>query len=149
MVDILIREYEEDDWQEVRRIHDLARPIELEGSCDPRAFVPLADDEKDLEQFEQCRKLVASAAGRILGFVGVSEDEVGWLYVDPEDSGKGIGRKLLREGVRQIRTKASVYVLKGNTPALNLYASEGFARVSKFDSENNGYPCVVLKLSQI
>ena len=149
MIDILIRDYNEEDWPEVRRIHNLTRPIELEGSCDPRAFVPLAEDEQDFEEFKRCHKLVACVAGRVTGFVGVSEDEVGWLYVDPVDSGKGIGRQLLQEGVRQVKTIASVYVLKGNIPALRLYESEGFVTVTEFKSENNGYPCVVLKLSQI
>ena len=49
--DISTREYEERDWPEVSKIHDLARPIELEGSCDSKAFVRLADERKTYRSF--------------------------------------------------------------------------------------------------
>ncbi len=147
-ISLVIRDYEEGDWPHARRVHDLARPIELEGSCDPRAFVPLADDAADLDEFQQCQKLVACIDGRVVGFVGVDHDEVGWLYVDPADTGKGIGRRLLRAGLSRIEARVSVHVLSGNARALSLYESEGFTIVNTFRSDNNGYAWTVLKLSQ-
>ena len=101
-----------------------------------------------LKSFQQCKKQVACFEDRIVGFVGVSKNEIGWLYVDPKESGKGFGRILLRNALAAIDAKASVYVLQGNTPALNLYLSEGFTIVDTFNSRNNGYPCTVLKLSK-
>ena len=148
MEEVVIRSYEEADWPHARRIHDLARPNELEGSCDPRAFVPLADDEKDLKEFQACRKLVACLGDRVIGFVGVDGNEVGWLYVDPKETGKGVGRQLLQVALRSINTKAMVHVLDGNARALNLYLSEGFTIASTFKSDNNGYACTVHKLAQ-
>ena len=71
MSDISTREYEARDWPEVSKIHDLARPIELEGSCDPKAFVRLADDKNDLQEFLNSRKLVACYETRIVGFIGI------------------------------------------------------------------------------
>ena len=41
---VIIRAYCDDDWPAVCAVHDRARPDELRGSCDPRAFVPLADE---------------------------------------------------------------------------------------------------------
>ena len=146
--EVTIREYHKDDWLLTCSIHDAARPIELKGSCDPRAFVPLAEDTSELEDFHRSQKFVACINNDVVGFVGVDEDEVTWLYVDPSMSGKGIGRRLLQKGLAIIRTNASCYVLEGNTPARKLYASEGFKVVHQFNSENNGYPCSVLKLSQ-
>ena len=50
-----VREYCEEDEDDLIAIHDLARPVELQGSCDPRAFVPLRDDAKDLDDWiRQC-----------------------------------------------------------------------------------------------
>ena len=43
-MNITIREYRPDDWREVCRVHDLARPDELRGSFDERAFIPLVED---------------------------------------------------------------------------------------------------------
>ena len=147
-MDTNIRNYQDEDWQGSERIHDLARPIELEGSCDSRAFVPLAEDEEGLKEFTECRKLVACVDAKIVGFVGVSEGVVGWLYVDPKWSGKGIGRQLLREGMALLSGTIGVYVLDGNLSAKGLYESEGFQVINQFKSDNNGYPCRVLKFER-
>lgn len=146
--DIAIRAYQDDDWPTTCHIHDLARPLELAGSCDARAFVPLADDPDDLAEFEQAKKLVAIVDGQVCGFVGVEENQIGWLYVHPDHAGQGIGRRLLRQAITTIDGTACVHVLAGNTRALALYESEGFSPIEKFNSRNNGYPCVVMKLSQ-
>jgi len=143
---LYLRNYEPTDWPQARLIHDQARPIELQGSCDPRAFVPLAEDKDDLQEFSECQKLVACLGDRVVGFIGINGDEIGWLYVDPAESRKGIGRQLLRKGLTTINSHATVHVLEGNTPALDLYLSEGFAKVDSFKTKNNGYPCTVLNL---
>ena len=148
MNELTIREYHKDDWLPACSAHDKARPIELQGSCDPRAFVPLAEDADELEDFHRSQKFVACINNEVVGFVGVDDDEVSWLYIDPNAHRQGIGRRLLQQGLAIISTKASCYVLEGNTRARNLYASEGFKVVHQFNSENNGYPCSVLKLSQ-
>jgi len=151
-----VRDYKDSDSNRCRDIHDLARPIELQGSCDPRAFVPLANDAKDLAEFQRAKKYVAHDEETIIGFIGVDEGDVGWLYVDPKSARMGIGRALLRHAMMLINGRSptllgaaggiAVYVLNGNTPALRLYRSEGFEAVDQFQSKNNGYPCTVLKL---
>lgn len=148
MSELFTREYQESDWPQVMEIHDLARPIELEGSCDKRAFVPLAEDKHDLAEFRQSRKLVACTGTEIVGFIGIEESDIGWLYVHPEESGNGIGRYLVQQALSLIKGQAQVHVLDGNVRAINLYASEGFKVIDKFQSKNNGYPCTVLKMSQ-
>ena len=147
--DISTREYEARDWPEVSKIHDLARPIELEGSCDPKAFVRLADDKNDLQEFLNSGKLVACYETRIVGFIGIDASTIGWLYVDPKETGKGIGRYLVRQALVRIKQGASVFVLDGNVKAISLYKSEAFEVVDRFESDNNGYPCTVLKMSQL
>lgn len=44
---ITIREYRDADWSAVCAVHDRAQPDELRGSCDPREFVPLAEEQDD------------------------------------------------------------------------------------------------------
>ncbi len=154
MTVIQIRDYEEPDWPRSREIHDLARPVELEGSCDPHAFVPLADDKDDLTQFLEAKKFVAHRDDRIVGFVGTEATDIGWLYVDPAETRQGIGRILLQHAIDHIHATApgkpiSVYVLGGNIPAQTLYRSEGFSLVREFQSENNGYPCAVQELKLV
>lgn len=143
---IHVRAYRDEDWNAVCRIHDAARPIELEGSCDPRAFVPIEDDPVELEDLCQCTILVAEEAESVVGFAGFDGSYLGWLYVDPGHHRKGIGRMLLRAAVQSTSGEHWTIVLDGNTPAIRLYESEGFNVDKTFDSDNAGYPCTCLRM---
>ena len=142
---ITVREYEERDWVAICRVHNLARPDELRGSCDPRAFVPIEEDP-EVKDLRQSRKFVACDGERVVGFVGVDEDYLAWLYVDPEYYGRGIGRRLLQLGVGEIGSGAWTIVLEGNKRTRGLYEREGFREVRRFESENAGYPCTCVRM---
>ena len=144
---ITYRSYEDRDWKSICQIHDRARPDELVGSCDPRGFIPIEED-KEIEDLRASRKFVACEDETVIGFVGVDDDYLAWLYVDPSHYGKGVGRELLRIGIREIGEGAWTIVLDGNKKAIALYESEGFREISRFDGENNGYPCTCLKLKK-
>jgi len=141
------RDYQETDWQAICQIHDRARPDELVGSCDPRGFIPIEQD-KEVEDLKRHKKFVACEDGKVVGFVGVDEDYLSWLYVDPDYYGKGIGREMLRMGIREIGEGAWTIALEGNKKAIALYESEGFREISRFEGDNNGYPCTCLKLKR-
>ena len=144
---ITMRAYRDADWPAVCVVHDRARPDELRGSCDPRAFVPLADEQDDATSFQRSRKVVACVGEHLVGFVGVDGTYLAWLYVDPAYYGRGIGRQLLRLGIRLIGPQAWTVVLAGNTRARRLYESEGFQVVQTFESANAGYPCTCVQLA--
>jgi hypothetical protein len=38
-----MRPYEPADWKVISQIHGLAKPDELEGSCESREFVPIKE----------------------------------------------------------------------------------------------------------
>ena len=128
---ITYRNYEDKDWQAICQIHDRARPDELIGSCDPRGFIPIEQD-KEVEDLKLSKKIVACEEEKVVGFVGVDEDYLAWLYVDPDHYGKGIGRELLRIGIREIGEGVWTIVLDGNKKAIALYESEGFQEISRF-----------------
>ncbi len=104
--------------------------------------------EKDPEvaDLRSCQKMVAVEDNRVVGFVGTQETYLGWLYVHPDYYSRGIGRKLLQAGAEQIGGKAWTIVLAGNTRARDLYNSEGFKEVLRFESDNAGYPCTCIRL---
>jgi ribosomal protein S18 acetylase RimI-like enzyme len=143
---ITIRPYNDSDWEAICRVHDRARPDELRGSCDPRAFVPLAEDEESVD-VHAARKWVACAGDRVIGFVGIDDTYLSWLYVDPEYYGRGIGRRLLRLAVNEIGSEAWTIALEGNVPARRLYEQEGFKVVRTFAGDNAGYPCTCVRLA--
>lgn len=143
---ITFRPYTPEDWDAICRVHDRARPDELVGSCDARAFVPLSDDpeSKDIPEYQM---LVACHGPAVVGFTGVRDHYIGWLYVDPAFYGRGIGRSLLKQAMALAGPEAWTVSLKGNAPALALYQSEGFRAVEEFDGDNAGYACTALRLS--
>ena len=98
---INIRTYQRQDWASICSIHNLARPDELRGSCDPRAFIPIEQDE-EAAQLKRSEKLVAEIDGQVIGFVGVEDDCIAWLYVHPDFYGQGTGRALLRAGLEHL-----------------------------------------------
>ena len=143
----LVRSYQPADWQSLCQIHNLARPDELVGSCDPRAFVPIEND-KEVEHLKLCQKIVAVSDDRVAGFIGVDDGYIGWLYIHPDFYRQGIGRELLKEGLKLIKEKAWTIALAGNSPAVKLYQSEGFIEVNRYESDNAGYPCTCVRLEK-
>jgi ribosomal protein S18 acetylase RimI-like enzyme len=144
---LTIRAYRDEDFQAVCAVHDRARPDELRGSCDPRAFVPLAQEQQDLVSFQRSDKYVACQGDRIAGFVGVDGEYISWLYVDPDFYSRGIGGRLLRLGMEHAGPGAWTIALAGNTRALSLYERAGFTIGSTFAGENAGYPCTCARLA--
>ncbi len=143
----LVRSYQPADWQSLCQIHNLARPDELVGSCDPRAFVPIEND-KEVEHLKLCQKIVAVSDDRVAGFIGVDDGYIGWLYIHPDFYRQGIGRELLKEGLKLIKEKAWTIALSGNSPAVKLYQSVGFIEVNRYESDNAGYPCTCVRLEK-
>ncbi len=144
---ITYRDYQDQDWKAICRIHDRARPDELKGSCDPRAFIPIEQDE-EVEDLKRSQKFVACDGDKVVGFVAVDEKYVSFLYVDPAYYGRGIGRNLLQMGVETAGPGAWTIVLHKNHPAIKLYESQGFKEVRRFDSDNAGYPCTCLRMER-
>ena len=145
---ITYRNYEDKDWKSICEIHDLARPDELVGSCDPRGFIPIEQD-KEVKDLKRGKKFVAIQDDHVIGFVGVDGDYLAWLYVHPNSYGKGVGRELLRIAIREIGDGAWTVVLDGNKKAIALYESEGFQEETRFDGNNNGYPCRCIKMKRV
>lgn len=144
---ITYRAYQEEDWKAICQIHDRARPDELLGSCDPRGFIPIEQD-KEAEELKKCWKYVACDDDLVVGFVGVDGKYLAWLYIDPQQYGKGIGHELLKIALQEIGEGAWTIVLAGNQKAIKLYESEGFREVKRYAGENNGYPVTCIKLER-
>jgi ribosomal protein S18 acetylase RimI-like enzyme len=144
---ITYREYQEEDWEAVCKIHDRARPDELHGSCDLRAFIPIEQDP-EVAELKQHKKFVAWDGSKVVGFVALDKKYVSFLYVDPDHYGQGIGRKLLQIADETIGEGAWTIVLDGNLRALRLYESEGYREVRRFGGDNAGYPCICLRMER-
>lgn len=119
-----IRKYQEFDFNDLCRIHDQARKQELKAANLEAAFKPLkiAAFEEDLFSYEI---FVAEVEDKVVGFVAFSDEELAWLYVDPNFQKRGIGSKLVEFSLTKTKRPTYLEVLTGN-PAKDLYMKKGF-----------------------
>jgi ribosomal protein S18 acetylase RimI-like enzyme len=137
---VTVRPYAPGDFAAACRVHDAARPLELLGSCDARAFRPLAGDTDDLPHFERATRWVACAPdGAVVGFAGIDGDALSWLYVDPAWHRRGAGRRLLAHALAHLPPACRTQTPARNRPALALYRSAGFVVVRTLATREAGY----------
>ena len=121
-----IREYVHKlDWDNICKIHDKARILELEESAPKEAFIPLLECYKEENLFKSII-FVAEQNNETIGFVAFCKQEITWLYIDPKFFRKGYGKHLLSFALSKVVKPARVTVLNNNVRAINLYKGLGF-----------------------
>lgn len=85
--------------------------------------------------------------GKILGFLGVADQKIEMLFLDPNARGKGIGKLLTEFAIQTLKANA-VDVNEQNEQAVGFYLKMGFKQVgrSEKDSQGNDYPILHLSL---
>lgn len=142
-----LRPYTSADWPAVCRIHDAARLQELAaGGVDPRAFKPMTE-AAEADEFFVSEVVVAFVEEQVIGFVAWHGAYITWLYVDPAQQRRGIGRLLLEHAMLIIGPDAWTSMLAGNGPALALYQSLGLEIVWQRPTLCDGFPCEGVRLA--
>ncbi|WP_371363754.1 hypothetical protein SRRS_46400 [Sporomusa rhizae] len=126
-----IRNYEKKDWKRLNEIHDAARIIELNNAGIPDAFLSLEETYENEGLFEYKLLVAEDEIGLVVGFTAFYDEEIAWLYVDPQYHRKGIATKLLNVAMEQAGKVISIEVLENNIEAINLYKKIGFKVVEK------------------
>lgn len=81
-----------------------------------------------------------------LGFIGLNENHVEMLFIEPDLRGKGIGRALL-DHARSSRKQMSVDVNEQNPEAVGFYLHYGFVQTGRSPLDGEGRPFPLLHLS--
>lgn len=81
-----------------------------------------------------------------LGFIGLNENHVEMLFIEPDLRGKGIGRALL-DHARSLRSQMSVDVNEQNPEAVGFYLNYGFVQTGRSPLDGEGRPFPLLHLS--
>lgn len=91
--------------------------------------------------------LVRGEGGRVLGFLGASDEMVEMLFIHPGSRGSGVGKRLLRFAVGELGL-TRVDVNEQNEQALGFYRHMGFLPTgrSPLDGMGKPYPLVHLAL---
>lgn len=90
---------------------------------------------------------VKNEDGKILGFLGVADQKIEMLFLDPDTRGKGIGKQLTEFAIRTLKVNA-VDVNEQNEQAVGFYLKMGFKQIgrSEKDAQGNDYPILHLSL---
>ncbi|MGG5291374.1 acetyltransferase [Pseudomonas shirazensis] len=81
-----------------------------------------------------------------LGFIGLNENHVEMLFIEPNLRGKGIGRGLL-DHARKSHSQLSVDVNEQNPEAVGFYLHYGFVQTGRSPLDGEGRPFPLLHLS--
>ncbi len=82
---------------------------------------------------------------KILGFLGVSDENIEMLFIHPDARGKGIGTALLDYAMNELRL-CKVDVNEQNEQAVGFYLHKGFSVVSRSELDGTGKPYPILHL---
>lgn len=86
------------------------------------------------------------ANGKIIGFMGVSEDKIEMLFIDPASVGSGIGRKFMNYAISELVIK-KVDVNEQNEQAVGFYKNLGFQVVDRSELDPTGRPYPILHMA--
>ncbi len=161
--DVTIEPLTPETWQDLKALRIGAL------SESPDAFGPLVeevDSESDDYWRERAANLgtrrleifIARRGGEGMGLVSAHLGDqgigsIGAMWVDPSARGTGLGRWLLEAAcgwlVRRGATRLRLWVTDGNTPAIQLYESEGFSRTGITEALRAGSQLVNVQMEKL
>lgn len=136
LLDVLLNIWE----RSVRATHLFLSGSEVERI---KIYVPQA--------VESVEHLVAAEndSGKLVAFMGITDDRLEMLFISPEARGKGVGKQLLWYGIQNYGIR-EVTVNEQNPQAVGFYEHIGFEAYKRtdFDEEGNPYPLLYMKWVQ-
>ncbi len=80
----------------------------------------------------------------IVGFISMMDNEIGGLFVLPNNHSKGIGTKLV-DFIKKEHSGLEVEVFEKNRIGRAFYDKYGFEKIKKYNHEESGYEVLRLK----
>lgn len=85
---------------------------------------------------------------KIIGFVGVADENLEMLFIRPSHRGKGIGKTLLDYVINSLKVN-KVDVNEQNEQAVGFYKHCGFETIGRSETDASGKPYPILHLELI
>ena len=139
---------------EIRPFHDEDKEalvaIWLEASRFAHGFL---GEERLQLQAEQVRDIYLKQAenwvivhdGQAAGFIGLMDQFIGGLFIDPQIHGQGLGRQLLDHAL-ELKKSLELEVYALNTQAHNFYLRNGFIETERHPVDAEGLPFAVIHM---
>ena len=129
----MIRRANRDDAPAIGRIHVRAR--------DEMTYLPrIADEDRPRLGgwlVDRHEVWVAEEDGAVAGYMGLRDDELSHLYVDPGAQNRGLGAALLAHAKRLRPERLELWVFQKNEGARRFYERHGFRLVRLTDGADN------------
>ncbi|MEK2461622.1 GNAT family N-acetyltransferase [Lactobacillus gasseri] len=122
---MLIRKYEDSDFDQLCHVMDRARMQELNTANMEQVFIQLRDAPY-LGYLLKCKIYVVINGERLVGFVGLRPHELSFLYVEPTFQNHGVGKKLIEFALKRLERPIKLEVFTDNFAAKTLYEKYGF-----------------------
>ncbi|GLB48742.1 GNAT family N-acetyltransferase [Neptunitalea lumnitzerae] len=90
-------------------------------------------------------KCVRNNNGKIVGFIGVANQNLEMLFIHPNDRGKGIGKTLLAYSIKNLNV-TKVDVNEQNEQAVGFYKHCGFEVINRSELDATGKPYPILHM---
>ena len=140
---LLIRPYEPADLEPLSAIW-------FEASRRAHGFLGearLREGRKLIEEvyLPQAENWVALRSDEPVGFIGLIDDFIGGLFVDPSAQGRGIGRALVARALR-LKGRLELEVYAQNASARGFYERLGFQEILRRELNDEGLPFPNLRM---
>ena len=142
---IVIRQYRATDLGAVLDLWDRASRIAHPFLDD--AF--LADERRRLahDWLPKSEVYVAESARRVVGFLALSGDEIGGLFVHPDHQRNGAGTELV-DHTRKTHPTLEVEVFEANPIGRSFYDARGFVPIGRRVDDDTGRTVIRLRLEE-
>lgn len=87
--------------------------------------------------------------GTITGFMGMTDNHIDALFIDPEHLGQCIGKAFIQHARTLTKGPLSVDVNEQNQGAHRFYEKMGFTVTSRTDTDSDGRPYPILYLKEV
>ncbi|MDM8345351.1 GNAT family N-acetyltransferase [Pseudochrobactrum sp. sp1633] len=94
---------------------------------------------------KQAENWVILEDGRPAGFIGLLDQFIGGLFIDPQIHGKGLGRQLLDHSL-QLKKSLELEVYALNTQAHSIYLRNQFIETARQPTDAEGLPFAVIHM---
>ncbi len=91
-------------------------------------------------------RCVRNNQNRIIGFLGVADDNLEMLFIEPKHRGQKIGQHLLDYAIRELNVH-KVDVNEQNLQAVGFYEKYGFQTVRRSELDASGKPYPTLHMA--
>ena len=131
----MIRAFEVDDTEIIVDIW--AKANALAHPFHPPEYVAQVESDLRSIYLPNAETWVVCPSAEPVGFIALSGDEIGGLFLIPEMHGQGFGRALVDHAAR-LKGPLTVEVFERNTAGMPFYERYGFKRLSEYRHEPTG-----------